>query len=278
MLVPQQVAYHQGSYQPSDNQLAQSPEQLGENTPLKMFCLLYHLICLTRSLSDKAYLLFSKNNNISTSPRTSCLWIIGINVAMGLVCLPRVHDYWSTSPTFGLPWFSAIMPRTRLYEISKYLHLADASKQKKKEEDGYDPLYKVRSWLWPPIQREKMVMTPYKKGEYGYDPLYKGRRWLWPPIQREKMVMTPYKKGEDGYDPLYKVRRWLWPPIQSEKMVMTPYTKWEDGYDPLYKGRWLKGEDGYDPLYKGRRLWPPIQRDKMVMTPYTKGEDGYDPL
>ena len=74
-------------------------------------------------------------------------FIGGINVAMGLVRLPRAHDYWSTSPIFCLPWFSAVMPRNRFYEISKYLHLADASKQKTKGEDGYDPLYKGRRWL-----------------------------------------------------------------------------------------------------------------------------------
>ena len=94
----------------------------------------------TSSLPPRQPLLFSKKNEYFNITKDELFTFIGINVAMGLVRLPRVHDYWSTCPIFGLPWFSAIMPRNRFYEISKYLHLAEASKQKKKGEDGYDPL------------------------------------------------------------------------------------------------------------------------------------------
>ena len=63
---------------------------------------------------------------------------------MGHVRLPRIHEYWSTSPIFTLPWFSSIMSRDRFFKISEYLHLADALKQKKNGESGYYPPYKVR--------------------------------------------------------------------------------------------------------------------------------------
>ena len=61
-------------------------------------------------------------------------------------------------------------------------------------------------------------MTPYKKGEDGYDPLYKGRR-LWPPIQREKMVMIPYKKGEDGLWPPIQSKKMVMTPIKGRRWL-----------------------------------------------------------
>ena len=36
------------------------------------------------------------------------------------------------------------MPRDRFLEILRFLHLADSSLQKKKGEEGYNPLFKVR--------------------------------------------------------------------------------------------------------------------------------------
>ena len=50
---------------------------------------------------------------------------IGINIAMGMIRLPRVHDYWSTKPMLRMPWFSAIMPRNKFIKISRYLHVVD---------------------------------------------------------------------------------------------------------------------------------------------------------
>ena len=36
------------------------------------------------------------------------------------------------------------MPRDRFYAITRHFHLVDSTKQAKKEEIGYDPLFKVR--------------------------------------------------------------------------------------------------------------------------------------
>ena len=69
---------------------------------------------------------------------------IGISIAMGMLQLPRLKDYWSTSKILSTPWFRSIMSRDRFLEILIYLHLVDSSKQKKKAEEGYDPIFKVR--------------------------------------------------------------------------------------------------------------------------------------
>ena len=71
------------------------------------------------------------------------LAFIGLNVAMGMVHLLRAHDYWSTKPMFRIPWFSTVMSHDRFFKISKYLHLAKSSRQKKRWETVYDPLYKI---------------------------------------------------------------------------------------------------------------------------------------
>ena len=70
-----------------------------------------------------------------------------VNVAMGLLKLPRVGDYWSRNEVLATPWFSSILPRDRFLRILRYLHLNDSSKQKKYGEVGYDQLFKVRPLL-----------------------------------------------------------------------------------------------------------------------------------
>ncbi len=69
---------------------------------------------------------------------------IGIVLAMGLVRLPKMKDYWrKTCKILYLPTFSDIMPRNRFLQIYRYLHVSDDEKQ---------------------IPRgEKMVMIPYSK-------------------------------------------------------------------------------------------------------------------
>ncbi len=75
------------------------------------------------------------------------LAFIGMNVAMGILRLPQIRDYWATNEILSTPWFPSIMSRDRFFQILRYLHLVDSSLQKKKGEDGYDPLYKVRPLL-----------------------------------------------------------------------------------------------------------------------------------
>lgn len=72
------------------------------------------------------------------------LTFIGMNIAMGLLRLPQVRDYWATDEILSTPWLPSIMPRDRFFDIMRCLHLVDSSLQKKKGEDGYDPIYKVR--------------------------------------------------------------------------------------------------------------------------------------
>ena len=66
---------------------------------------------------------------------------IGMNIAMGILRLPQVRDYWATNEVLSTPWFPSIMPRDRFFQIMRYLHLVDSSLQRKKGEEGYVPLF-----------------------------------------------------------------------------------------------------------------------------------------
>lgn len=72
---------------------------------------------------------------------------LGINIAMGLLRLPQIRDYWSKSKILSTPFFSSVMSRDRFQTILRYLHLNDSSLQKKAGEEGYDRLYKIRPLL-----------------------------------------------------------------------------------------------------------------------------------
>ena len=63
---------------------------------------------------------------------------------MGMLYLPQIKDYWSTSKILSTPWFPSIMSRDRFLKILKFLHLVDSTLQKKKGEEGYNPLFKIR--------------------------------------------------------------------------------------------------------------------------------------
>ena len=85
------------------------------------------------------------------------LAFIALNIAMGMLRLPQVRDYWTTSEILSTPWFPTIMSRDRFFTILRFLHLVDSTKQKKKGEQGYDVLFKVR----PIVDHFSAVFSKY---------------------------------------------------------------------------------------------------------------------
>ena len=75
------------------------------------------------------------------------LAFFGLNIAMGLLRLPQIRDYWSRNKVLCTPFFSSVMSRDRFLNILKFLHLNDSSLQKKHGEEGHDHLFKVRPLL-----------------------------------------------------------------------------------------------------------------------------------
>ena len=45
------------------------------------------------------------------------LAFFGVTLAMGLINLPKMRDYWSTSSFMSVPWFRSIFTRGRYEQI-----------------------------------------------------------------------------------------------------------------------------------------------------------------
>ena len=67
------------------------------------------------------------------------LEFFGVNIAMGVLRLPKISNYWKLSGVMEIFWFRSIFTRKQFYDIFKYLHLADNTKTPEKT----DPIYKL---------------------------------------------------------------------------------------------------------------------------------------
>ena len=65
----------------------------------------------------------------------------GIVLVMGLVDLPKFHNYWPCNSITSVPWFLNIMPKRRFFETLAYLHLPHNTAQLARE-DPEHKLYK----------------------------------------------------------------------------------------------------------------------------------------
>ena len=66
------------------------------------------------------------------------LRLIVLMITMGIMDLPSLKDYWSTSWPFCTPHFSKLLSRDRFFLLLKFLHLADNTKQAAQGQPGYD--------------------------------------------------------------------------------------------------------------------------------------------
>ena len=91
------------------------PQNKEETTPLQVFqlfvttVLLQSIVTQTQVFAGVDFEFFVEE-------------FIGINIVMGLLRLPQVRDYWSTSEILSTPWFSTIMSRDRFFAIMKYVY------------------------------------------------------------------------------------------------------------------------------------------------------------
>ncbi len=93
-------------------------------------------------------------------------------ITMGIVDLPAVIDYWSTSWPFHTPHFSQIMSRDRFLLLFKFLHLADNTNQVAQGQPGYDKLFKLNRGT-----------TSYSSFVLSWIPLYRASRQCLSPIR-----------------------------------------------------------------------------------------------
>jgi len=107
-----------------------APRKKQENTPLSMFQLFLTALLLSTIVvqtNDYAQAKGVSSNMCVEELRA----FIGINIAMGMLRLPQICDYWSSNEVLSTPWFGTIMARDRFFDILRYLHLSDSSSQDK---------------------------------------------------------------------------------------------------------------------------------------------------
>jgi len=68
---------------------------------------------------------------------------LGLHIAMGIVNLPNIKDFWSTEPILQHQWFGSIMCCDRFKQILHYFHCADQTGYIPHGQDGHDPQYKL---------------------------------------------------------------------------------------------------------------------------------------
>ena len=121
-------------------------------TPLECFQLFFvpALVSILMTQTN----LYADQCRATGVPSPSNLWgavsmeemlaFLGMHIAMGIVSLPSLHDFWSTEPILQHQWFSSVMSRDRFKQIVRYFHCCDSSHCIPRGEEGHDPLYKVR--------------------------------------------------------------------------------------------------------------------------------------
>ena len=67
----------------------------------------------------------------------------GIGLSIGLVNLPKFHDYWAGNFTTSVPWFFYILPRRRFFKELACLHLSDNATQPERQDLEYKLCYKL---------------------------------------------------------------------------------------------------------------------------------------
>ena len=73
---------------------------------------------------------------------------IAICLAMGILKLPRIHDYWRQKQWFfAISSFTKVMSRDRFRQIHRYLHFCNETAAIPRGNEGYDKLFKVRMLL-----------------------------------------------------------------------------------------------------------------------------------
>ena len=74
--------------------------------------------------------------------KVEMLVFLEVTMAIGIVKLPSISDYWTTG-IMQLPWFPSIMFRDRFKELSRFFHLSDSRNNLEKDDTNYSKLYKL---------------------------------------------------------------------------------------------------------------------------------------
>ena len=69
---------------------------------------------------------------------------VGLVIAMGIVSLPSLTDYWSIEPMHCHSWFRLVMPHDRFIQILRYIHVVHNNTALSRTDPQFDKLWKIR--------------------------------------------------------------------------------------------------------------------------------------
>ena len=93
-----------------------SPRAKIAKTPLEVFQLFFTNVILSSIVQQTKLFALQRGKDMEWCTE-ELMAFIGLNVAMGMLHLPQIKDYWSTSKILSTPWFPSIMSRDGFLKI-----------------------------------------------------------------------------------------------------------------------------------------------------------------
>ena len=119
-----------------------------DSHPYEFFCKVW---------GEETFQELAKQTNLYAAQKGTAAWVntyeeemrsfLGIGLAMGLVWLPSLKDYWSTNPLLATPGIVKGMSRNRFRSILSHLHINDNSQMPRPGSPNFDKLLKLRPLL-----------------------------------------------------------------------------------------------------------------------------------
>ena len=89
------------------------------------------------------------------------LAFIGLNVAMEIVKLPELRNYWSTNTIVSYPWFRSVMSRDCFMEKLRYFHIVDNTTAPSRTDPGYNKIWKIQPIVTKLLERSAELYSPH---------------------------------------------------------------------------------------------------------------------
>ena len=99
------------------------------------------------------------NSSFKTTPQEIEVFL-GVHLEMSTCKMPRVRRYWSPRTRYGP--VADFMPYMTFMNLQRFLHFNDNTKMKKKNEQGYDPLFKIKPVL-EHVRKNCLKVEPEEK-------------------------------------------------------------------------------------------------------------------
>ena len=88
---------------------------------------------------------------------------IGLNIAMGIMSLPAIQNYWSSDEILAHPWFRRVMSRNRFMEILQYFHVADNTTAPSRTDPNYNKLWKIQPIITALNETSAQMYKPHRQ-------------------------------------------------------------------------------------------------------------------